>query len=76
MEQAKILEAIHAAIDDERNYVVALTSAMVHIPSVNPKFETGEGLNREADVQALLAEHIGPLGAELERWEVFPAAPI
>jgi acetylornithine deacetylase/succinyl-diaminopimelate desuccinylase family protein len=75
MEQAKILDAIHAAIDDERNYVVALTSAMVHIPSVNPKFETGEGLNREADVQALLAEHVGPLGAELERWEVFPGRP-
>ena len=48
---------------------------MVRIPSVNPKFETGDGLNREDDVQALLAKHLEPLGPKLERWDVFPGRP-
>jgi acetylornithine deacetylase len=75
MEPSKALDAIHKVIDNERDYVVALTRDMVRIPSVNPKFEMGDGLNREADVQALLATHLEPLGASLDRWDVFPSRP-
>ena len=75
MDSTKALDAIHNVIDDERDYVVSLTSEMVRIPSVNPKFETGDGLNREADVQALLAKHLEPLGPELKQWDVFPNRP-
>ncbi len=52
MDGAMALNAIHKVIDDERDHVISLTREMVHIPSVNPKLETGDGLNREADVQA------------------------
>jgi acetylornithine deacetylase/succinyl-diaminopimelate desuccinylase family protein len=75
MDRTKAVDAIHKVIDDERDYVISLTSEMVRIPSVNPKFETGDGLNREADVQALLAKHLEPLGPKLERWDVFPGRP-
>ncbi|MBV8106937.1 MAG: M20/M25/M40 family metallo-hydrolase, partial [Hyphomicrobiales bacterium] len=75
MDPAKALNAIHQAIDDDRGAIISLTSEMVRIPSVNPKFETAEGLNREADVQALLAKHLEPLGAAVERWDVFPNRP-
>jgi acetylornithine deacetylase len=75
MDSAKALNAIHQAIDDDRDSIISLTSEMVRIPSVNPKFETAEGLNREADVQVLLAKHLEPLGASLDRWDVFPDRP-
>ena len=75
MELSKTLRAVHDVIDAERDYVVGLTRDMVRVPSVNPKFETGEGLNREADVQSLLAPHLEPLGFALERWDVFPGRP-
>ena len=75
MELSQALRAVHDVIDAERDYVVRLTRDMVRIPSVNPKFETGEGLNREADVQSLLASHLEPLGLTLERWDVFPGRP-
>jgi acetylornithine deacetylase len=75
MDPSTALRSIHAFIDAERNYVIDLTRDMVRIPSVNPKFETGESLNRETDVQTLLAKHLEPLGMSLDRWEVFPGRP-
>jgi acetylornithine deacetylase/succinyl-diaminopimelate desuccinylase family protein len=75
MEPSGALAAIHGLIEAERDYVIGLTRDLVRIPSVNPKFETGEGLNREADVQTLLASHLEPLGLSLDRWDVFPGRP-
>ena len=75
MEPSKAVEAIQKLIEDERDYVIGLTREMVRVPSVNPKFETGDGLNREGDVQSLLATHLEPLGASLDRWDVFPGRP-
>jgi acetylornithine deacetylase len=75
MEPSKALDAIHDLIEDERDYVIDLTRDMVRVPSVNPKFETGDGLNREGDVQSLLATHLEPLGASLDRWDVFAGRP-
>jgi acetylornithine deacetylase/succinyl-diaminopimelate desuccinylase family protein len=75
MEPSKALDAIHNLIENERDYVIGLTRDMVRVPSVNPKFETGDGLNREADVQSLLASHVEPLGPTLHRWDVFPGRP-
>jgi acetylornithine deacetylase len=75
MEPSRALHTIHDLIESDREYVVTLTRDLVRIPSVNPKFETGDGLNREADVQALLAAHLEPLGFALDRWDVFPGRP-
>ncbi len=75
MESSNALRAIHDLIEAERDYVVGLTRDIVRIPSVNPKFEVAEGLNREADVQARLFPELDQLGFTLDRWDVFPGRP-
>lgn len=67
--------AVLAAIDRDPDYVISLTQDMVRIPSVNPKFQKEQGLNREADVQARLDRELTDLGFETESWEVFPERP-
>ena len=66
-----VKEAILAAIDTD--HLVSLCQDLVRIPSVNPKFEVRQDLNREADVQARIAEELG--GFTLDQWEVFPERP-
>lgn len=68
--------AAQAEIDKDRGWVIGLTSDMVKIPSVNPKFETRQGLNREADVQALLEPILKADGFSTEQWDALPGAPI
>ncbi len=62
-------------IDKNKNEVVELTQDMVRIPSVNPKFQIEQGLNREADVQDLVQGHLDGAGFATERWDVFPDRP-
>ena len=38
-------QKVLAQIDADNDHVVALTQDLVQIPSVNPKFQTGDGLN-------------------------------
>lgn len=45
---------VQAILERDKDYVIKLTQDMVKIPTVNPKFETGEGLNCEADHQNFL----------------------
>jgi acetylornithine deacetylase len=75
MEKRQVIERIGAAIESDREAIIALARDMVRIPSVNPKFEVAEGLNREADVQTLLASHLEPLGFSIEQREVYPGRP-
>lgn len=44
------LKAVIDAIEADKDHVVSLTQDLVRIPSVNPKFQAEQGLNREADV--------------------------
>ncbi|RWN39229.1 M20 family metallopeptidase [Mesorhizobium sp.] len=67
--------AAQAEIDKDRDWVTGLTSDMVKIPSVNPKFETRQGLNREADVQALLEPILKADGFSTEQWDALPGRP-
>ncbi|CCV14261.1 hypothetical protein MESS4_660065 [Mesorhizobium sp. STM 4661] len=67
--------AAQAEIDKDRDWVIGLTSDMVRIPSVNPKFETRQGLNREADVQALLEPILKADGFSTEQWDALPGRP-
>lgn len=71
----KHLKAVLDVIEAERDHVVALTQDLVRIPSVNPKFQTREGLNCEADVQTRIEEELRPLGFDLDRWDALEDRP-
>ena len=71
----KVLKAVIDQIDKDSDHVVALTQDLVRIPSVNPKFQSEQGLNRESDVQDRIAEELRPLGFELDRWDALPGRP-
>ncbi|GEK96482.1 M20 family metallopeptidase [Gluconobacter kanchanaburiensis] len=73
MKQA--FEKICALIDAEQDWAIRQSQAIVRIPSVNPKFQLGEGLNREADVQAHLAGLLEEMGLGTHRYDVFPGRP-
>jgi acetylornithine deacetylase len=75
MDEQQAIAKIIDVIESERETTIALARDMVRIPSVNPKFERAAGLNREGDVQTLLASHLEPLGFSLQRHEVFPGRP-
>lgn len=67
--------AVLRTLEADADYVTELTRDLVRIPSVNPKFETGPGLNREPEVQDLVGAELAGLGFACERWDVFPDRP-
>ncbi|UYV35762.1 ArgE/DapE family deacylase [Rhodobacteraceae bacterium D3-12] len=69
------LKAVIEAIEADKDHVVALTQDLVRIPSVNPKFQIEQGLNREADVQDKIEKELGSLGFGTERFESFEDRP-
>ena len=68
-------QAVWEAIDADPDFVTELTRELVRIPSVNPKFETGEGLNREGDVQDLLEGRLKEIGFATKQEEALPGRP-
>lgn len=66
-------KAVDACID--RNFLVGLVGDLVRIPTVNPKFETSDGLNRESDLQAHLAGVLQSIGLETETFDALPGRP-
>lgn len=54
-------------IEKEKEYLIELTREMVKIPTVNPKFELDENLNREAEFQNFLEPELQSLGFETEQ---------
>lgn len=71
----EVFETVCAVIDAERDWAIRHTQAIVRIPSVNPKFQHQEGLNREAEVQAYLAALLDDMGLGTQRYDVFPDRP-
>ena len=71
----KPIQAVLSRIEADKDHLVGLTQDLVRIPSVNPKFQAEQGLNREADVQERIAEELGPIGFGLERWDALPGRP-
>lgn len=69
------IEKIWAEIDKNQDEVVELTRELVKIPSVNPKFQAEQGLNREADVQTLIQGQLKDAGFKTDRWDVFENRP-
>ncbi|MCP4317822.1 MAG: ArgE/DapE family deacylase [Hyphomicrobiales bacterium] len=62
-------------IDAGSDFVVELTSELVKIPSVNPKFQVDAELNREPEVQDRVQKQLEEDGFSTERWDVFPDRP-
>jgi len=71
----KHLSAVLDVIEADRDHVVSLTQDLVRIPSVNPKFQAEQGLNREADVQDRIEDELRPLGFDLDRWNALENRP-
>ncbi|PZO77984.1 MAG: acetylornithine deacetylase [Mesorhizobium amorphae] len=69
------IKTLQDFIEKDRDFVVDLTRDLVRIPSVNPKFETGYGLNREGDVQSLLEPILKDEGFATEQFEALPGRP-
>lgn len=67
--------AVLAEIDRSEEFLIELTRHMVRIPTVNPKFETGPGINREADLQRDLQRELNDIRMKTERYDVFPDRP-
>ena len=59
-------QKVLAQIDADNDHVVALTQDLVRIPSVNPKFQTGEGINRESDVQDRIETELKELSCDIK----------
>ncbi|MEM9108166.1 MAG: M20/M25/M40 family metallo-hydrolase, partial [Pseudomonadota bacterium] len=72
---ADAVEKVWAEIDSNTDFVIDLTREMVKIPSVNPKFQVEQGLNREHDVQNLVQGQLDEDGFTTERWDVFEDRP-
>jgi acetylornithine deacetylase len=73
--QEDAIAAVVRAFDEDADYVTGLTGDLVRIPSVNPRFETGAAINREAAVQDHLGTELAGLGFACDRWDVFPGRP-
>jgi len=69
------IDAVWAAIDADPDYVIELTQEIVRIPSVNPKFETGDGLNGEAAVQDALEARLKAEGFTTAQHDALPGRP-
>ena len=63
------------AIEADRDFVVELTSELVKIPSVNPKFHVDAEINREPEVQDRVQRQLEEDGFTTDRWDVFPDRP-
>jgi acetylornithine deacetylase/succinyl-diaminopimelate desuccinylase family protein len=70
-----VVDAVIAEVEQDADFLVALTRALVRIPTVNPKFEIDPSLNREAELQRYLRVVLDDIGMETESYDVFPGRP-
>ncbi len=64
-----------AHVEGHRDAIVALAQELVSIPTVNPKFESAPGLNREAEAQAVIADRLRRAGMDVDVFDAFPDRP-
>ena len=62
-------------IEQEKDFLLNLTQEIVKIPSVNPKLENNPELNKESEVQDVLAKVLTEEGFSINRWDVFENRP-
>lgn len=75
MEVRTAVEKVARRVEQDRDFAIELARDLVRIPSVNPKFQVAEGINREADVQRAVASHLRSAGMETDSYDVFPGRP-
>src|SRR5690606_16961573 len=63
--RARVLEWI----EGNEEAVISFLQELIRIPSVNPWFQDEPGPSHEDEVQAVIAERLRVLGAEVEQWE-------
>lgn len=56
-------------IEEHKEEVISFLQELIRIPSVNPWFQAEPGPSHEDEVQAVIAERLRALGAEVEQWE-------
>ena len=67
--------AVVSQIERSRDYLIDLTRRLVRVPTVNPKFEVDDEINREVEAQQLLRKEMDQLGLRTELADVFPDRP-
>lgn len=75
MEGNSAVEKVIHRIEVDRDFVIELARNLIRIPSVNPKFQTEEGANREADLQQVVASHLAAAGMICDSYDVFSERP-
>jgi acetylornithine deacetylase len=71
--QAAAKAAVLEALDED--FLVGLARDLVRIPTVNPKFEMQQGLNREPELQAHLEGVMRAVGLATEQFDALPGRP-
>ncbi len=66
---------VWARLDARSDRVVGLTSDLVRIPSVNPKFQDLPEEGREAEVQALIARELSGSHLAIKTFDALPGRP-
>jgi acetylornithine deacetylase/succinyl-diaminopimelate desuccinylase family protein len=75
MEQERAIEQVVERIERDRDRLVDTVRELVRIPTVNPKFEEGEGINRERDAQELVGDLLAAAGMTVTSAEPMPGRP-
>lgn len=75
MEGDSAVEKVIRRIEESREFVIGLAQNLIRIPSVNPKFQVDKGINKEADVQQVVASHLAAVGMVCDSYDVFPERP-
>lgn len=75
MDASAAVERVVSRLEQDRDFVIGLAQDLVRIPTVNPRFETAEGINREADAQRVVADQLAAAGLTTEQYEPFPGRP-
>lgn len=75
MSQKKAIEIVLAQIDRQRDRLVETVQELIRIPTVNPKFETGEYINREPEAQEFVAALLKSAGMTTTIHDALPHRP-
>lgn len=68
-------DAVLAELRDGEAFLIDLAQQMVRIPTVNPKLETDQALNHEADLQYFLRAVLDDIGLQIEAADLSPGRP-
>ena len=71
----KLTHDVIKILDEEQDFVIALTQQLVRIKSVNPNFLPNGHSSLEAEAQAVLQNIMAGLELETTRWEAAPNRP-